>query len=402
MRSSGRSWCRSDRRAAAGGIGAHGLVLGAVRSVVMRVAIPLRFNAPLGGLQDNVRATARFLRAGGHRPVIFCPPGPFAEEMRADGVEVWTTGFGEDDGLLDRLKMGERFDVVHAHPGSSRVFGLSLAQHFGCPFLITIHGRWLDGIHKYAKACAAIIAVSPAIKAEILRRVPAVEQRIEVIPNATYPVDGDQRWSTGKTLRRRVRALTRTSKLKVMVASRFDTDKRRLTDFLLHIWEKQVAAAEAGIEWQIAGTGSDLTELVSAAESMSQRMNRRLVDFKGWLAHEELARVSHECDVAVAPGRSAIDAMALGLVVVAVGSAGCAGMATPDRFDELAHANFGGFGLQTEVDAAKILDDLVELKGNIGRLEQISRASVQYVRTHFDQEQCNRRLFGLYEAALKG
>lgn len=61
----------------------------------MHLLIPVFFNAPQGGLHENVRATALFMLSRKYQVTLVCRPGPFAEQMREQGAEVIETDYAE-------------------------------------------------------------------------------------------------------------------------------------------------------------------------------------------------------------------------------------------------------------------------------------------------------------------
>lgn len=362
----------------------------------MRIAIAVWFKAPLGGLQENVRATAISLLAAGDEPVVFCPPGPFADSLRTQGIAARSLCFADPD-LLAGLRDEPPFDIVHAHPGTIRKFGLPLAEQAESAFFATFHGRWLDAIHACADRCDGIIAVSPAVRDAILSVAPKANGKVTVIPNATV---SSIRQHLARLSRNAFRLASGSPLLRIVVASRFDSDKRRLTDFLLSAWKEQAHRDAYDLTWQVAGGGSDMDELIEAADKLDAALGRRVVSFLGWLNQHDLAKAYAESDVAVAPGRSAIDAMAHGLPVIAVGSAGCAGLATPDRFEEIAYANFGGFGLINERAPSTVVSELIRLQEKRSRLLKLSYESSRFSRLRFCQVKQNERLMELYREAI--
>ena len=358
----------------------------------MRAAIPVYFRAPLGGLQENVRATVHLLRDRGWHVTVFSPPGPFQQQIEAAGV-AWRL---LEDGL-DALPETEVFHLVHAHPGSARKLGLALAAKHKCPFFITLHGAWVDHIEEYASQCSGILCVSEAVAEAVSARVPAFASRVHVIPNSTIPAE--------RTPLSRLRELFRrpgnARPLRLIVASRFDRDKEKVVEFLAECWQRQDALCSDRLAWNIAGAGTLLDALEAASRPLRANVGPDAVRFHGWVDRQALEALYVESDVAVAPGRSAIDAIGRGLPIVAVGSQGCAGLGTVGRLSELAHANFGGFGLVEHRSAITTVAELIELSASRRRLAALGRASTRFARERFDARVHDQRLLALYADALR-
>lgn len=59
----------------------------------MHLLIPVFFNAPQGGLHENILAGVRYMLAKRHRVTVVCKPGLFAERLRVAGVDVVETDY---------------------------------------------------------------------------------------------------------------------------------------------------------------------------------------------------------------------------------------------------------------------------------------------------------------------
>ena len=236
----------------------------------MKIAIALFFRAPLGGLQDNIHATAVNLMKNGHEVMVFCPPGPFQAVLKRDGIPVADL----TNGAADKLS----FDLVHVHPGESRVFGQQLARRLDVPLFVTFHGSWIDNVASFHQECSRILAVSEAVRDKVVSAAPEAADKVEVVPNA---VDLAQVTSGS--------ALFRSAEdggIRVLVASRFDVDKQRLVSTLLSLWEEQVACDIRDVFWDLAGDGTMLEEMRAACQRIFA--GQPPVRFHGWLYQSSL------------------------------------------------------------------------------------------------------------------
>ena len=344
----------------------------------LKVCIAVFFRAPHGGLQENVKATALNLVRDGHDVAVFCPAGPFQAILRGHDVEVFD--LAELEGVQDG------FDIVHAHPGESRVLGYRAAARLKVPFFVTYHGRWIDRVASYHRDCHKILVVSPAVRDAVLAAAPSSGERIVVVPNA---VDlGKVRSASAPCVP------LRAGRLRIAVASRFDADKAPLIRLLTKLWERQEVCNAHHISWDIAGAGTELEEMKRACERSFG--GTAPVCFHGWLHEPALSELVDSADVAIAPGRSALEAMARGKPVVATGSAGCFGLVTEDRFESAAYCNFGGYGLSAEAIPGAVFDELDALANNVPMRAELGDRSSAFVRSRFDLKAHHRRLEELY------
>lgn len=355
----------------------------------MNILIVAWFRAPFGGLHSNIHQTALMLMERGHAVSIICPPGPFAEQMRAARAQVIETDFKDHGTLLERIAPLS-FDIVHSHPGLSRVLAKKIAVQMNAPFFITFHGKWLDDIVKYWQDTTAIIGVSPAIVDEILLLCPGAYGRLHLIPNATYIRSED-------SIPKSIKILNNNSYFNIIVATRLDDDKMELVSFLIDMLKIQGASGSTLFHWHFAGDGTNLSLLKEvAAQAFGAAVNNS-VTFYGWLPESKLRELYGQADLTIAPGRSAIDALGLGLPTVAVGSAGCFGLVTPDNYQAAAYCNFGGFGLAEGKTAQTVFDDLTALITRAPeKLSLLGQQLRQCVRVGHDQATWDERLLLLY------
>jgi glycosyltransferase involved in cell wall biosynthesis len=357
-----------------------------------RIAIPVFFKVPSSGLHENVKDTIRHLREQGASVSVFSPPGPFCRQV-VDLGAAWFELNERGWTPKEIVSLLSQFDLVHAHPGPARKLGLRIAKLSRCPFLITFHGAWLNHVHTYSADCTYIIAVSDAIAEAIEAAAPEATNRIIVVRNGSN-------FERQIELPRDVAAKDKAT-LDVCVASRFDQDKILLVEFLKRAWRLQGEVGDAVIRWHVAGAGSELNALIAAAEYLNSKVGRPSVTFYGWLGRTDLDAVYANCDIAVCPGRSAIDAMALGLPVIAVGSKGCAGLVTSQNFALLSRSNFGGFGLADPWSAEEVIECLRDLAVHRAELSTNAQQVYSLARAQFAAGRQNRILQRLYERALQ-
>jgi glycosyltransferase involved in cell wall biosynthesis len=107
----------------------------------------------------------------------------------------------------------ERFDLVHCHGYRANMFGVMLAKSCGIPAVATCHGyipndrklrfyRALDG--HLLRRFTRVVAVSPAMKDELVSDRGVDAARIDVIPNAVAEVSPSERERRRRDMRARL------------------------------------------------------------------------------------------------------------------------------------------------------------------------------------------------------
>lgn len=293
-----------------------------------RLAICLFFRAPLGGLQENVLATAIAAANAGWDVSVLCPAGRFIEEhLRPQGIETVAVDFQSASSMEQARTLLCSADLIHAHPGPSRTLALEAAAISGVPVVFTIHGAWFDGVQHYAQRLAAIVCVSPAVLEAVSPLCPN-QPVIDCIPNgidcAQFEVPRNGVPESGH----------------VVVASRLDADKRVLIDTLVALWEAQAKHAESrSLRYTIAGQGTLQGELEIAAQRLGIA-----VDFAGWLKTVALARLYAHASAVIASVRGAMEALAMGKPTLALASPGATEVFDSTGFIDASRCNYGGYG----------------------------------------------------------
>ena len=367
----------------------------------MRILITVSYASAFGGLHSHVRAQCSALVKGGHMVVAACRSGPFADVLRGDGVDVVDAADLDDVELVvSRCIDRAPFDLVHAHPFVSRRIGLRVARDLGVPLVVTFHGGYLDQIDQWHDSAAAIVAVSHSIR-DYLRDLSTVPMRkVVVIPNGTdtslfraKPCGSDRDdWLDDE--RRSVSEHDRN----VLIASRLDGTKSLVLECILACWRRCAREGVSDIHWFVAGEGSERNVLEAEANRLEEAVGRNVVRFLGWQDEPGLARLYSRADLVIGPGRCAIDAMACGTPVIAVGSRTYVGLVQGSNFLNGLYSNFGGIHESaTQLERVPdLFEDVVRVIYDDHFLRQLGQETSEVVRSYLDQDGVDRRTLSLY------
>ena len=353
------------------------------------LAIVLFFRAPLGGLQENILATARFAKAEGWRVTVFCPDGPFLRNyIIPSGIEGVSVDFSSDESTQKALTSLCSATVIHAHPGPSRVLALQASQESAAPVFFTIHGRWFDGVQQFAEKLAGIICVSPAVFDEVNRQCPGVTDRIFSVPNGVNCESFPE-----------APILTSGKHQTVAVVSRLDADKQLVVETVAALWREQAARGLTSPKWIVAGDGTLMHQLILAASELNHGKADPVVEFLGWQPSEKLSSIYAGSDLVLGSGRCAIEALSIGRPSIAIASAGVVSATNPMQFKVAAHSNFGGYGCGPSPSISEILDEVLDVLAKPD--PHFSDDACRFVREHHDNSVVNRRLLDLYDASTR-
>lgn len=354
----------------------------------MNILIPVFFNAPLGGLQDHVQAIARALRDSNHRPVVACKPGPYSTRLQADHIQVLETSFTDLEADIAACCAQGPFDLVHAHPFASRRLGLETARELGVPFIVTFHGTYLDSLSAWSEDVDCAIAVSGSIRDFLIRSKSIEPERISVIPNGVDTSVFQPKVERGRK---------RNALPLVLFASRLDSDKQFIIDLVLEAWNEIIDSGRFDHSWLVVGDGSERPVLERLAHQVNDAAGRDMVNFFGWAESIELPQLMQGSDLVIAPGRSALEAMACGIATIALGSKGYVGLIEPSNVMHGVYGNFGGHGNRDRGSAnGRLYGDIRRALQDPAGSAELGNIGLHTVETFFDQQNLNEHLLRLY------
>lgn len=369
-----------------------------------RVLIPVFFNAPLGGLQSHVRAQCTALRKSGNHAVVMCKPGPFADILQNDGVEVLTTDYRDLQASIDTASAAGPYDLVHAHPFQSRRVGLAVAQSSDVPLVVTFHRNYLDGLKEWHNDADVILAVSPAIRDSLLDDSQIDASKLMTMPNGVDLSAFSNKLAAEGQFRNRLHRRVRDhdgNRPTIAFASRLDADKGCALDAIRHCWIRCIETRAFTVDWSIAGDGGERERLEREAAALNDAAGRQMVRFHGWVDEFELANFYKAADLAIGPGRCAMEAMACGTPAIAIGKNCYLGLVEANRFPAAVYTNFadsghGGYGSAPEA----MFDDIESVIHDRNLLQHIGHRSNALIRAYFDQNLLNDQLLSLYATLI--
>ncbi|WP_334064980.1 glycosyltransferase family 4 protein [Limimaricola cinnabarinus] len=359
----------------------------------MHLLIPVFFNSHQGGLHENVRATVQFMLSRQHHATVVCRPGPFAEQLREQGVGIIETDYAEEAfaaALTEIRALHERhsIDLIHAHPFASRRLGLIAAQVLGLPCVVTMHGKYLDALPHTVGKLDAVFTVSEGVRHYLLTEGGvAYPEKLHVVPNTP----DCQLFNAVK-----VTPLEEAEgRVVISLVTRLDQDKAFILEVFYKALEHAAVYYPSRIHWQVVGQGT-LQE--SFAEQMEARRGENTASYTGWLQGEALRDAYCKSDAVIAPGRCALEAMSCGVATIALGSKGYNGLVDGMIWQQAVFSNFGGVGdSYVEGSVERDLDRLIASRAERRRLGGFGQ---QVVRQFFNARDFHQRLLNFYQLAV--
>lgn len=353
----------------------------------MRILIPIFFNAPMGGLHHHVLASVRALRSAKHEVHVVSKPGPFADAVLALGASHISTDWSDEqfDAVIAQC-CATSPDVIYCHPFASRQLAVAVSDALAVPLVAVWHGMYDDFVGNWVGSIDTAIAVSQGVGQYLGERCPPLSEKLVVIPNGV-----DDVWQQQPPVEHT------DSAVHVGFVCRLDEDKQFILDVFSGAVRDSALAQRSDVVWHIIGDGEGRDAF---AAQLAEVTPAERLHWHGWLDTAQMASQMSKCDINIAPGRSALESMALGRATIAIGSKHYAGIVQPETWEAIAATNFGGIGNRFDSYHHGILTrDLMSLIQDPSARERLGKFSADLINTHFRDSVSQRRLLQILETA---
>lgn len=293
----------------------------------------LYFNAPMGGLHENVYNSAKFMKNNGCNVTVMVKPGPFANKLNNIDINTITTDFEDLDSDIELLENSNlNLDIIHFHPGKGRFVALDYSAKYNIPLVYTVHGKWHGQLNLFIKQLDAVITVSEGVNDYIKSKIPTSHEKFHIIQNG---------YDTNIFSNPDFKNISDT--IHIGYVTRFDDDKSFIIDVLYQITNYLSHYYKQKVNIFLIGSGTLKESFVKKVNELLKESIHEVKDY-GWLQGEKLTNAYSVCDIIIAPGRSAIEGMASGKPVIAVGSKNYIGLINKKTWQFGVYNNFGGIG----------------------------------------------------------
>ncbi|HVO35312.1 MAG TPA: polysaccharide deacetylase family protein, partial [Gemmatimonadales bacterium] len=296
---------------------------------------------------------------------------------------------------LRRLILGRGIHVVHAHSRAASWVAFFATRRTPAALVSTLHA--IQPAHRSARAFSVygsqMIAVSHSVEENAVRDLGLPGSRVHVVPNG---VDLE-RFRPGMPAADARRAFGLPAEGPVVaLVGRLSGPRVPVAKFLISEVFSRVRGPFPGARLIVVGGMTmppDFSEFVA-------EQNVRLAGSVRLLGHQsDVGPALAAADVVVGAGRSAIEALASGRPVVALGETHYVGVVSEETAAEALRTNFGDTGTRVPADAATIAGDVVGLLQDAGRREALAAWGRALVERHYDAAATWRRVEGIYRQA---
>jgi len=355
----------------------------------VNLLITLYYNAESGGLHDNVFATAVEAKRKGYNVFVACRSGSFNDRLKDNRIFTITIDQDKKIDSINKIQevMGDDIDLIHAHPGNSRIIAMRLHKKLSIPVIFHVHGAWLDGVEYFIEDVECVFAVSESTKQKIVKQCGGYEHKVHVIPNYS-----DYSYNIIKDFRHE------SEQKQISLITRLDLDKKLILDEFQKIIPK-INNSSTKIKINIIGDGTLREEFMN---KLYFNIDNELIELSyiGWVKDKTtLKEYIEKSDIVIGPGRVAIDSLTLGVPVLVVGSQNYQGIITKNNWQSFVSSNFGGYGKNECL--SKIEDDIEILLYNQYIYETSMKIGRKLIEIFFDKTKTIEKHFDIYSIVTK-
>ncbi|TYP73951.1 glycosyltransferase [Paenibacillus methanolicus] len=291
---------------------------------------------------------------------------------------------------LVQIMRRRRIDVVHVHQTPSGLYAAKAAAKLGIPVVMTVHGAYYpaDQLRGLAEVGAVFISVSKPVEAYLARQ--GIASRL--IPNG---VDAADFYPESSAKSRESLGIAPDSQV-IVYASRLAWDKASACLMLIRAAHALRQAGRERLRVVIAGDGNQFAAVKELAEAVNAEAGEAFVQLAG--NQTEMRRIFNAGDLVVGTGRVALEAMACGKPVLAVGNHGYFGLVRAENREEAWQCYFGDHDSRERPDERRMAEELDAALNDPRGLAAIGEESRAWTLSRFDIQDKAVRLAALYRS----
>ncbi|GEO27982.1 hypothetical protein AAC03nite_37670 [Alicyclobacillus acidoterrestris] len=334
----------------------------------------------IGGTETHVLSIARELKRRGVKVLVAGKSGALLSQLQASGIAHFDLPFALTDAIdpalraqltqqLTRVVVEQGVNILHAHQTPSGSIAASVASHLGIPLMFTIHGTYYEvgPLKAILEQCRICISVSLPVQDYLAN----FGHASVLIPNG---VDIDAFRPMDSAVKNDVRGELgiHPSSFVVLSASRISWQKAAVIRLLLQVCRDVRVSRMPNLHLLVVGEGYQFGDLQRFANKLNARRKGEFIHLLG--NRQDMNRCYAAADLVVGTGRVALEAMACGKPVVAVGEHGFFGLVEPANFDLAWSMYFGDHGSRFPASRSRLFREInAAVRRDLTALGAVSR-----------------------------
>lgn len=357
----------------------------------------------VGGTETYVLSLVKALPALGVMPVYAGGTGVMYEAFARAGCPIHRVDLTAErlmdperqkqaESALTHIMRSRQIDLVHIHQTPSGLHAARAARKLGIPVFFTVHGAYYptEQLQLLKDTGCTFISVSPPIQGYLdYLNFPSY-----LIANG---IDFEQYRPTSSAALRASLQIPDEDEV-VVYASRLAWDKAAVCAMLVRAARTLRLHEKMPLHLVIAGSGNQAAAIAELAETANHDCNAKFVHMVG--NQMQIGDYYNLGDLVVGTGRVALEAMACGKPVLAIGNHGYFGLVEQPVYDEAWLYYFGDHNSKERPTERLIGEAISGALSAAINLEEIGLQGQEWARANFDIQGKALQLKQLYGSLL--
>ena len=359
----------------------------------------------VGGTETHVLSIVKALKKRGIHSIYAGASGNMYEAYARAGCQIHAVDLSPGTLLhlqnhmlpkiissLKQIMKTQKINVVHVHQSPSGLYAAMAAKELGIPVVFTAHGTYypedqLSSMNQYSDA---VISVSHPVK----HFLESMNIQSELIPNGVNPDEFIEVDSS--SLRSRLGIPDHADT--IVYASRLSWDKAYVCTMLIWAARRLRLEGRSQLNIVIVGDGHQYHEIRELSNSIESEIGQPFIHMVG--SQKKVRDYLSLADIVVGTGRVALEAMACGKPVIAIGNHGYFGLVTPSIYEQAWKQYFGDHASICKPSEELIANELREALANKASLRKTGLQGRKWTLEHFDIHKIVDQLEDLYRHVI--
>ncbi|WP_091182203.1 glycosyltransferase [Paenibacillus catalpae] len=357
----------------------------------------------VGGTETYVLSLVKAFPSLGVMPVYAGGTGVMYEAYVRAGCPIHRVGLTAEQ-LLDpvhqkkaeytlaQIMRSRKIDLVHIHQMPSGLYAAKAARKLGIPVVFTVHGAYYppEQLQQMKAAGCTFVSVSLPVQAYLDGQgIPS-----HLIANG---IDFQQYRSESSAALRAGLHIPEGEKV-VVYASRLAWDKAAVCAMVVRAARNIRLSGTLPLHVIIAGSGNQAAVIAELVETVNLECQSPFVHLVG--NQMQMHDYYNLGDLVVGTGRVALEAMACGKPVLAIGNHGYFGLVDEPFFDEAWQYYFGDHNSKERPSEQRIGEAISEALASADTLEETGRQGQAWARANFHIRDKALQMKQLYNSLL--
>lgn len=355
----------------------------------------------VGGTETHVLSLVKGLQALGVKPVYCGASGLLYNSFAQAGcpihaVDLTAGAFMLDSSLqqtirtLKQIMRYRKIDVVHVHQTPSGMYAAMAAQELDIPVVFTVHGAYYpeEQLICTAQYSDAVISVSKPVQ-RYLQDMGITSLLVPngIDPEAFYPAPSHE-------LRKSLQIPDDANV--VVYASRLAWDKAIVCTMLIKAAERLRSTELPNLHLVVVGDGIQFSEICEIVDAIHDHTGQTFIHMAG--NQTQIREYYALGDIVVGTGRVALEAMACGKPVLAVGNHGFFGLVAPAVYGQAWDCYFGDHDSECRATEDAVAESLKKAMADREALKEMGAHGRRWTLKHFDIHKIVARMDEIYTA----